>query len=182
MPRQTVQQYLNVPEEWKVKENIKHSIILTPNKEDIRKAKRRDPQACALHNAACRMFGIPNCAIGGRWAYIPQKDEKGKFYIARMQAPVKTRAAIRKFDETGKMPEGGFVFAPIAESHTYKRKKVYNATYQYNKPETVVAAKSGKSSKITLKMTAKGPRQRVITKQRLAPLRAIPRVLSSPGK
>lgn len=118
MPRQTVQEYLGVPKTWPVKENIKHRIVLAPSKTDIRKAKRLDPQACALHNAACRMYGIPNCAIGSNYAYIPQRDERGKYYIARVQATSETKRAIKKFDKTGEMPEGGFIFAPVTRTQT----------------------------------------------------------------
>ena len=64
--RQTIQQYLGLPKTWPVKEKIKHAIVLTPNKADIRNADRKDPQACALHNTACRVFNVPNAAIGGR--------------------------------------------------------------------------------------------------------------------
>jgi hypothetical protein len=176
MPNITVQQYLDVPSDWKVKEKIKHSIVLMPNKEDIRKATPRNPRACALHNAACRMFEIPNCAIGGRWAYIPQKDERGKWYIARMQAPMSTRRAIKKFDTTGKMPEGGFEFVPIAPSHTYKSKKAYNINYSYKKipgAAPVSTTPSGVTKKIT--------KRRIVKKQRMAPLRALPRKLLHVG-
>lgn len=124
--RHTIHDYLHVPKTWPVVEKIKHEIVLFPNKADAKKAKRKDPLACALHNAACRMFDIPNCAIGGRWAYIPQKDAKGKFYIARVQATQETQRAIRNFDRTGTMPLGGFRFIAIAPSHTYKKKDAYN--------------------------------------------------------
>src|SRR5215475_4851457 len=126
MPRQTVQEYLGVPAEWPVREKIRHEILLMPDNVDIKTAKKKDPQACALHNCACRIFSIPNCAIGGRWAYIPQRDSKGKYYIARMQAPIDTQKAIKHFDKTGEMPRFGFRFVPIAPSHTYKRKNTYN--------------------------------------------------------
>lgn len=81
--RQTVQEYLGVPATWPVVEKIKHEIVLMPNAKDVRSAKRHDPMGCALHNAACRTYDVPNAAIGGRWAYIPQRDGKGKPYIAR---------------------------------------------------------------------------------------------------
>lgn len=135
----TVQEYLGVPKSWKIKEDIKHSIVLMPSKRDIQKAKKLDPRACALHNAACRMFDIPNCAIGGRFAYIPQRDEKGNYYIARVEAPDTTRAAIHAFDKTGKIPLGGFVFYPICQSQRYKAKSSYNAAWKrgdVGNPET----------------------------------------------
>lgn len=160
MPRHTVQEYLGVPAEWPVKEKLKHEIVLTPNARDIKTAKRQDPRACALHNAACRMFDIPNCAIGGRWAYIPQRDAKGKHYIARMQAPTETRKAIQKFDKTGVMPEGGFRFVPIAPSHQYKAKNAYNKEWMKGK-----VGNTGKKRKIT--------------KKRLPPMRAIPRTFAA---
>jgi len=159
MAKHTVQEYLGVPESWPVKEKIKQTIVLMPNKQDIKTAKRQDPRACALHNAACRMFDIPNCAIGGRWAYIPQRDKTGKYYIARMQAAAETRKAIHKFDKTGEMPEGGFRFVPIALSHTYKRKNAYNKKWH--------AGEVGGTGK-----------KRKIAKRRIAPLRAIPRTFA----
>lgn len=123
--KQTIQQYLGVPPEWPVKEKIKHEIVLMPNKQDIKTADRQNPLGCALHNAACRVYGIPNAAIGGRWAYIPQRDSKGNYYIARMQATPATQAALREFDNTGTMPESGFRFVPITPSHRYKAKAAY---------------------------------------------------------
>src|SRR5271154_5527794 len=108
----TVQEYLGLPEKWPIVENIKYSIMLMPNKADIKHGKKGDPRACALHNAACRIFNIPNCAIGNAHAYIPQRDSRGRFFIARMKTPAKTREAVRIFDKTGKMPEGGFLFVP----------------------------------------------------------------------
>lgn len=123
--KQTIQEYLGLPESWPVKEKIKHEIILMPNAQDIKNAKKSDPQACALHNTACRVFNIPNAAIGGRWAYIPQRDSKGRYYIARMQADPETQRALIKFDKDGSMPEFGFRFVPISPSHYYENKKVY---------------------------------------------------------
>lgn len=123
--RQSIQEYLDVPSHWPVKENIKHEIVLMPNKHDIKTANKGDPLSCALHNTACRVFGVPNCAIGGRWAYIPQRDHKGKHYIARMAANRETQKALALFDKTGEMPEGGFIFRPISESQKYAKKRAY---------------------------------------------------------
>lgn len=127
--RKSIHQYLELPTSWKIKENIKHSIVLMPNAADIKNADRRDPKGCALHNAACRVYNVPNCAIGGRWAYIPQRNSRGKHYIARMQATAETQKAIRAFDKTGKMPEAGFTFIPLAFSHRYKQKRKYMKAY-----------------------------------------------------
>lgn len=115
--RTSIQAYLGVAESWRVREKIQHELIIFPNKEDIRSAKKKDPLACAIHNAACRIFNIPNCAIGGRWAYIPQRDERGNFFIAKMQSTAATQRAIAEFDRSGKMPEGGFRFIPLAPTH-----------------------------------------------------------------
>lgn len=144
----SIHEYLNVPKSWPVRENVKHEIVLMPNKQDIRRAKQKDPRACALHNAACRMFDIPNCAIGGHSAYIPQRDKNGKYYIARMYAPQETRLAIQKFDKTGVMPEGGFRFAPVPDSLKLEvkrkyQKKRYRAIASGEKP----AAKRGPARK-----------------------------------
>jgi len=152
----TVQKYLGVPESWQVKENIKHEIVLMPNKRDIRTAKPRDPCACALHNAACRMFDIPNCAIGAGFAYIPQRDARGKFYIARMRPTTETQRAIKRFDKTGEMPEGGFRFVPVSTGITLKKLRTYQR----------LRAKLGNTS----------PKRAV--KRRRTPSRAIPRAFS----
>lgn len=125
MSKQSIQEYLGVPSTWPVKENIRHSICLMPNAADIKNAKKRDPLGCALHNTACRVFDVPNAAIGGRWAYIPQRDAKGKYYIARMRATAPTQEALIQFDKTGKMPQGGFSFVPLTKSETYKNKRKY---------------------------------------------------------
>ena len=130
MPRHTIHEYLGVPKTWPVKENIKHEIVLMPNAKDIKTAKKKEPRACALHNAACRTFEIPNCAIGGRIAYIPQRDAKGKMYIARVQANAETQRAIKRFDRTGKMPTGGFTFIPLADGLTFKSKRTYMRKWQ----------------------------------------------------
>ena len=125
----TIQEYLGVPSSWPIRENIKHEIVLMPNAKDIRTGKKGDPKACALHNAACRVFDIPNCAIGARAAYIPQRDAKGKMYIARLKAPAETRDALRLFDKTGKMPEGGFRFVPAAATEKLSAKRKYHRKY-----------------------------------------------------
>lgn len=141
--RSTVQQYLGLPTDWPVVEKVKHEIVLMPNAADIKTATKGDPRACALHNAACRVFDVPNCAIGGRWAYIPQRDKTGKHYIARVQAPKETQDAIHHFDKTGEMPTGGFRFIPIAKSHRYKAKNAYN------KKHRKVATPADKKRKLT---------------------------------
>ena len=136
MSRQSVQEYLGVPASWPVREKIKHEIILFPSKQDIKTAKRRDPMGCALHNAACRMFDIPNAMIGDRFCYIPQRDEKGKPYIARVQATGSTQRAIRHFDKTGEMPEGGFRFIGIGKSRRLASKRKYNARLRSGEHKT----------------------------------------------
>jgi hypothetical protein len=112
----TVNSYLGLPEGWPVIEDIGHAIVLMPNARDIRRGHPNNPTACALHNAACRTFNVPNCAIGAEISYIPQRDSKGHPYIARVRATKPTQIAIKTFDETGDMPEGGFVFTPVPES------------------------------------------------------------------
>jgi hypothetical protein len=129
-----VQEYLGVPESWPVVEKIAHGIVLFPNAQDIRRAKKSDPRCCALHNAACRMMDIPNCAIGAHYAYIVQRDPKGRPFIARMQATRATQAAIRQFDLTGDMPAGGFAFVPIPPSDHLEHKRQYSRAYAANKP------------------------------------------------
>lgn len=126
---QSVQEYLGVPPTWPVKENVKHEIVLMPNKTDIRRGKPGNPKACALHNAACRVFNVPNAAIGGKIAYIPQRDTTGKPYIARVRATPDTQKAIRTFDKTGKLPESGFRFSPVPKHESAVVKRVYMRNY-----------------------------------------------------
>lgn len=123
--RKSINKYLSLPDNWPVKDDLKQTIVLMPTAHDIKTAKTSDPTHCALHNAACRMFAVPNCAIGGRIAYIPQKDEKGNYYIGRFAAPNKTMAAIKKFDRRGVMPEGGFIFRPVSPSNRLGAKRKY---------------------------------------------------------
>lgn len=127
--KQSIQQYLGLPESWKIKENIKHEIILMPSQKDVKNAKQRDPKGCALRNTACRVFGVPNAAIGGRWAYIPQRDGKGNYYIARMQATKLTQDALKEFDTKGVMPAAGFRFIPVRKSQFSEVKKAYMRKY-----------------------------------------------------
>ena len=155
----TVQKYLGVPATWPVKENIKHEIVLMPNKRDIRTAKPRDPCACALHNAACRIFDIPNCAIGAGSAYIPQRDARGKFYIARVRPTAETQRAIKRFDKTGEMPEGGFRFVPVSDGITLKKLRTYSKKWA-----------RGKVGNSSLK--------RAVKRRRAVPSRAIPRAFA----
>ena len=129
MTRATIQEYLQLPKGIEVRENIKHEIVLMPNADDIRRGKISDPKGCALKNAACRVFGYPICAVGPRFAFIPQRDERGRVYIARMEAAGATRDAIAKFDKTGKMPIAGFRFKPVSKSNTYAGKRRVNRLY-----------------------------------------------------
>jgi hypothetical protein len=133
MQKKSIHKYLGLPDNWPIKDNLKHSIVLMPNAKDIRTAKKSDPAACALHNAACRQLEISNCAIGGRIAYIPQKDEKGNWYIGRFAAPPKTMAAIKRFDRRGEIPEGGFRFKPVSESNRLDHKRRYNRLWRNGK-------------------------------------------------
>lgn len=123
--KQTIQEYLGVPSNWKVKKTIKHEIVLMPNEEDIRNATPSDPRGCALKNTACRVFDIPNAAIGARCSYIPQRDSKGRWYIARMYTGKDTARAIQLFDKTGTMPKGGFRFTPLTKSQHFKTQRDY---------------------------------------------------------
>jgi hypothetical protein len=109
------------------------------------------------------MFDIPNCAIGGRFAYIPQRDARGRFYIARMEAPVETQRATKLFDKTKEMPEGGFRFVPVSPSQRVAAKKVYKKKWDSGE----VGNKGGK------RKFKKG------SARLAAPLRAIPRGLTS---
>lgn len=128
--QQSIQQYLNLPENWKIRENIKHEIVLMPNRLDISNARKKDPKGCALRNTACRIFDVPNAAIGGRWAYIPQRDDKGKMYIARMQATPATQRAIHEFDKKGTMPVAGFRFKPVNKTARLAVKRAYMKKWQ----------------------------------------------------
>lgn len=131
--KQTIQKYLDLPADWKIKENIKHAIVLMPSTSDIEGADRKNPQGCALRNAACRVFDVPNAAIGGRCAYIPQRDSRGKHYIARVRATMPTMKAIEEFDKTGKMPKAGFTFVPLTKCDQYKNKRAYMKAYYAGK-------------------------------------------------
>lgn len=131
---QSIQDYLGVPKDWKVKENVKHEILLMPTAQDIKQGKISDPKGCALYNTACRMFDVPTCAIGPRFSFIPQRDNKGRMYIARVAATNATRKAIIQFDKTGTMPIAGFRFIPLTKGNTYAGKKASNDKYLSEHP------------------------------------------------
>lgn len=144
--QRSINDYLGLPESWPIVEKITHAIVLMPTAGDIRRAKRQDPRACALHNACCRSLDVPNCAIGADYCYIPQKDSKGRPYIARMQASVATKAAILHFDKTGEMPEGGFVFTPVPQSRRLESLRKYERSYGgRRRAETPAEAKARKA-------------------------------------
>lgn len=131
--KQSIQSYLGLPDTWKIKENMRHEILLIPSKADVANARQKDPKGCALRNAACRIFGVPNAAIGGRWAYIPQRDDKGRMYIARMQASGPTQRAIKQFDEKGVLPIAGFHFIPVTKNQSSHEHKLYMRKYHAGK-------------------------------------------------
>jgi hypothetical protein len=93
------------------------TIIKMPTAADRKRAKPRNPNACALARCASREAdGLP-AQIGADKAYIPVFID-GKQIVYRCQIPAETRRAIRHFDETGKFPRGGFRFVGIAPSAT----------------------------------------------------------------
>jgi hypothetical protein len=128
----SINTYLGVPEDWPVIDRLKHAVILMPSAADIRRAKRQDPRACALHNCAVRTLGVPNCAIGAMYAYIPMRDARGRPYIARLRATSLTRRAIEHFDKTGEMPAGGFIFTPVAKTKSLEHIRKYDRGYVVN--------------------------------------------------
>jgi hypothetical protein len=128
----SINAYLGLPEDWPVIDRLKHAVILMPSAADIRRAKRQDPRACALHNCAVRTLGVPNAAIGAMYAYIPMRDAKGRPYIARLRATRTTANAIEHFDKTGEMPAGGFIFTPVTKTHTLEYKRKYDRSYLHN--------------------------------------------------
>lgn len=123
--KMAIQEFLGVPPTWPIKENVKHKIVVMPNKADVNNADKKDLCGCALAKAVCRIYNVPAAAIGGRIAYIPQRDENGKPYIARVRASRVTQAAIRQFDKSGTMPKAGFVFLPLSPCDLVKRKRDY---------------------------------------------------------
>lgn len=100
--------------------------------QDVKAAKRKDHLDCAIACSISRQAGFKggvHASIGSRFAHIPMKvPYKGdvKTIIAKMQATAETIKAIKTFDKTGKMPEAGFMFVPIAQSHTYAARRVYH--------------------------------------------------------
>lgn len=142
-----IHEYLGVPASWPIRENIKHEIVLVPTRTDVRTAKQKDPRGCALHNAACRMYDVPNCCIGSRYSYIPQRDPKGRMYIARVQATYDTRRAIREFDKTGKMPEAGFRFIAVNFDNTLKRNREKMREWMLINPRNQNKTKRPRSAK-----------------------------------
>jgi len=124
-----IQQYLGLDKNIPIRENIDHEIVIMPLPQDIKRGKASDPRGCALHNAACRVYGDEHCAIGPIYSFIPQRDGNGRLYIARVAADRRTRKAIIKFDKTGVMPVAGFRFTPVPKGHTYDEKRKANRRY-----------------------------------------------------
>jgi hypothetical protein len=91
-----------------------------------------------LCRADIRHFNIPAAAIGGLWAYIPQRDEKGNHYIAKVMAHPTTAEAIRVFHIDGTMPEGGFRFVPAARSNRQRTRNA-DAKRRYRAPKATSA-------------------------------------------
>ena len=117
--------YLGVPEYWQIVEVLDHTIVIHPNGADIKSGERHEPNACALAHAACRLFDVPAAVIGLKFAYIPQRDEQGRPYIARVMASKATQEAIKSFDKRGSLPKAGFVFrsVPPSERLVYSRRR-----------------------------------------------------------
>ncbi|HEX3523925.1 MAG TPA: hypothetical protein VHT52_17795 [Stellaceae bacterium] len=167
--KRSINAYLGVPEDWPIVDRLKHAVILLPSATDIRRAKKQDPRACALHNCAVRTLGIPNAAIGAQYAYIPMRDAKGRPYIARLRATRTTAKAIDHFDATGEMPAGGFIFTPVAKTKTLEHIRKYDRGYVVNLNPRDADKRRASNNKAKAKYRRK-------------PKRAIPRVFTEEEK
>lgn len=110
---------------YPIRESTKNGMILLTTAEDVAKADRHDPHTCVLAQCAIRS-GAKEAFIAGTVAYIVMPFE-GEMSAVKFQVPVRTRAAIISFDETGEMPSSGFELAPLRPSYTSSVKRVENA-------------------------------------------------------
>jgi AraC-like DNA-binding protein len=85
---------------------------------DVDSAERRNPTACAIAKAAERM-GYERAYIAGTVAYLVTTVQGEKVAI-KYNVPRQTRAQIKHFDETGEMPEEGFVLRPLHNGQTHQ--------------------------------------------------------------
>lgn len=85
---------------------------------DVEVAERKNPTACAIAKAAERM-GYERAYIAGTVAYLVTTVQGEKVAI-KYNVPRQTRVQIKNFDETGEMPEEGFVLRPLHNGQTHQ--------------------------------------------------------------
>lgn len=98
-------------------------------KQDIRGAKRLDPNNCVFAQACRRLFDSHAVLILRSTAYVELPDDQGNRVVNRFIISNETRDKIAVFDKTGEAPEGGFVFNAPVRSQRMDSKAKYHKEY-----------------------------------------------------
>ncbi len=110
-------------EQFPIREaDIGTRIVVTAR--DVNKGEPGNPHGCPIACSAKRN-GASHAAISATVAYIVTRIRK-KVFAIRYLVPMHTRRAIIRFDRTGKLPQEGFEFAAVTESHSYEAKVKQN--------------------------------------------------------
>lgn len=100
------------------------------NKQDIKGAKRLDPNNCVFAQACRRLFNSHAVLFLRRTAYVELPDEKGIRVVNRFILSHETCEKIHHFDKTGEAEEGGFILNPPTASTTIAGKRKYTKKYK----------------------------------------------------
>lgn len=102
--------------------------------QDIKGAKGKDPNHCALARSIGRQTGMDRgIAIFHTVAYAPfDKKGDGKITIERLYLDAATKRAIEKFDRTGEFSPGEYVFRAVPKSQRFSETRHRNKTVRKN--------------------------------------------------
>ena len=84
----------------------KHDQLVVILKQDLTKARRKDPDRCAISLALKRQLGAVTARIWKSVAFISLPDEKGKLAVYRFTLSASATKYVSKYDRTGKIPYG----------------------------------------------------------------------------
>lgn len=98
-------------------------------KQDIKGAKRLDPNNCVFAQACRRLFDSHAVLILRSTAYVELPDSRGRRVVNRFVISNETRDKIIAFDKTGEAPEGGFIFNAPSGSQGMEAKAKYHKRY-----------------------------------------------------
>lgn len=105
------------------------SLRILVNREDIKRAKRLDPNNCVFAQACRRLFNSHAVLFLRRYAYVELPDEKNVRMVFRYVIPNATVDKIVHFDKTGEAAEGGFILNAPPKSMTIGAHRAYSRRY-----------------------------------------------------